>query len=90
MNENIKSKINRNLLYKQYIQNVRFESDFTLLKTFITELNELISFTKNLYSENLEKKLNNPLLQTKTFLKPFMTRKKSCNSTSLIKNQFCN
>ena len=68
MHENIKSKIKtRNLLYKQYIQNGRFESDFVLLETFITELNELISSSKSLYYENLGKKLNNPLLQTKTF-----------------------
>ena len=68
MNKNIKSKIEtRNLLYKQYIQNGRSESDFALLETFITELNELISSSKSLYYENLGKKLNNPLLQTKTF-----------------------
>ena len=68
MNKNIKSKIEtRNLLYKQYIQNGRSESDFALLETFITELNELISSSKSLYYENFGKKLNNPLLQTKTF-----------------------
>ena len=40
MNENIKPEIvTRNLHYKQYIQNGRFESDFALLETFITELN---------------------------------------------------
>ena len=68
MNENIKPEIEtRNLHYKQYIQNGRFESDFALLETFKTELNELISSSKSLYYENLGKKLNNPLLQTKTF-----------------------
>ena len=58
MDENIKSKIKtRNLLYKQYIQNGRFESDFLLLETFITEFNELIPFTKSLHYEDLGKKL---------------------------------
>ena len=58
MDENIKSKIKtRNLLYKQYIQNGRFESDFLLLETFITEFNELILFTKSLHYEDLGKKL---------------------------------
>ena len=38
MNETIKSKINaKNILYKKYIQNRRFETDFILLKIFITE-----------------------------------------------------
>ena len=38
-NENIKTKIKtRNLHYKQYIKKGRFESDFLLLETFITEL----------------------------------------------------
>ena len=44
MNEIIKSKIKtKNLFFKQYIQNGRFESDFVLLETLITEINELIS-----------------------------------------------
>ena len=68
MNEIINSKIKtKNLLSKQYIQNERFESDFVFLETLITEINELISSTKNLYYENLERKLNNPLLQAKTY-----------------------
>ena len=80
MNEIIKSKIKRkNLLFKQYIQNGRFESDFVFLENLITEINELISSTKNLYYENLAKKLNNPLLQAKTYwsiLKSFYNEKK--------------
>ena len=55
MNENRKSKI-KNLLYKQDKLNGRFESDFVLLETYMTGLNELISSTKNLYHENLGKK----------------------------------
>ena len=69
MNGNIKSKIKTkmNNTNKQYIQNGRFESDFVFLENLITEINELISSTKNLYYENLAKKLNNPLLQAKTY-----------------------
>ena len=56
INKNIKSKIKtKNLLFKQYIQNGRFESDFVFLENLITEINELISSTKNLYYENLAK-----------------------------------
>ena len=67
MNDNIKAEIKtKNLLFKQYMPNERIESDFGFLKALITELNELISSTKTLYYKNLAKKLNNPLLQTKT------------------------
>ena len=39
--ENIKLKIKiKNILYKQYIQNRKFETDFMFLETFMTELNE--------------------------------------------------
>ena len=80
MNEIIKSKTKtKNLLFKQYIQNGRFESDFVFLETLITEINELISPTKNVYYENLARKLNNPLLQAKTYwsiLKTFYNEKK--------------
>ena len=80
MNEIIKSKIKtKNLLFNQYIQNGRFESDFVFIENLITEINELISSTKNLYYENLVKKLNNPLLQAKTYwliLKSFFNEKK--------------
>ena len=80
MNEIIKSKIKRkNLLFKQYIQNGTFESDFVFLGNLITEINELISSTKNLYYENLAKRLNNPLPQAKTYwsiLKSFYNEKK--------------
>ena len=77
-NDTIKAKIKtKNLLFKQYIQHERFESDFGFLKALINELNELISST--LYYENLVKKLNNPLLQAKTYwsiLKTFYNDKK--------------
>ena len=59
----------------------RFESDFILLEKLITELKDLIFSTKTLYYENLAKKLNNPLLQTKTFgqySRLFIMIKKSC------------
>ena len=63
MNEIIKSKMKRrNKLYKQYIQNGRFENDFTLFERLVTEINDLICHTKALYYEDLGMKLNNPLL----------------------------
>ena len=64
----------------QFIQNGRSESEFTCLKNLIIELNKLIS----LYYENLAKKLNNPLLHTKTdwsIFKTFYNDKKPTNST---------
>ena len=80
MNEIIKSKIKtKNLYFKQDIQNGRFESDFIFLESLIIEINDLISSTKKLYYANLAKKLNNPLLQAKTYLsilKSFYSEKK--------------
>ena len=46
MDDTIKAKIKKELLFKQYIENERFESDFGFLKALITELNELISSKK--------------------------------------------
>ena len=80
MNETIKSKIKtRNKLYKQYIENGRFESDFMMIESLITEINDLITSTKDLYYNNLAKRLNNPLLQARTYwsiLKTFYNNKK--------------
>ena len=80
MNEIMKFKIKaKDNMNKKYIQNGRFESDFVLLETLINELNKLVSTTKALYYENLGKKLNNPLLQAKTYwsiLKTFHKGKK--------------
>ena len=43
MNKIIKSRVKtKNLLFKQYIQNSRFESDFLVLENLITGINELI------------------------------------------------
>ena len=68
MNETIKNKMKvRNNLFKQYIQNGRFESDFVVIERLGNELSDLISQTKALYYENLARKLNNPLLQAKTY-----------------------
>ena len=81
INKTIKLKIKaKGNMCKKYFQNGRFESDFVLLKTLIiTELNKLVSTTKMLYYENLGKKLNNPLLQAKSYwsiLKTFYNAKK--------------
>ena len=80
MNETVKLKIKlKNNIYNKYIQSGRFESDFLLLEILITELNELFNTTKALYYESLSKKLNNPLLEVKTYcsiLKKFYNEKK--------------
>ena len=80
MNENIKTKIKeKNAFYQKYMENGRLESDFILPEKLITELNDLIFSTKTLYYENLAKKLDNLLLQTKTYwsiLKTFYNNKK--------------
>ena len=56
MNETIKSKTKtKNKLYKQYIDNVRFESDFVLIETLITEINDLVTSTKDLIIKALQK-----------------------------------
>ena len=68
MNDSSKAKIKiKHLIFKQYMQNQIFESDFGLLKALVNELNELISLTKTLFFGNLVKKLNDPLLQAKTY-----------------------
>ena len=70
----------KNTFYRKYIENGRLKSDFILLEKLITELNDSIFSTKTLYYENLAKKLNNPLMQTKTYrsiLKTFYNDKKS-------------
>ena len=66
MNEIIKSKIKTKLLFKQYIQYGRFESEFVFLGTLITEINELISSTKNLIPPNIMKTLQNETKQSAT------------------------
>ena len=80
MDETIKNKMKvRNNLFEQYIPNGRFESDFILIERLGNELSDLISQTKSLYYENLARKLNNPLLQAKTYwwiLKTFNNDKK--------------
>ena len=93
MNETIKNKMKvRNNLFKQYIQNGRFENDFTLIERLGNELSDLISQTKALYYKNLARKLNNPLLQAKTYwsiLKTFCNDKKVPLIPSLlIDNKF--
>ena len=58
MNEITKSKKKKKKkkLYQQYIQNGRFESDLVFMESLIVELNDLISYTKDLHYENLAKK----------------------------------
>ena len=69
MNDIMKSKMNAKIkLYKQYIKNKRFESDFVFVESLVNEIDDLVSNAKNLYYDNLAKKLNNPLLQEKNLL----------------------
>ena len=80
INKTIKSKIKtKNKLFNKYIQNGRFGSDFVLVERSVTELSDLISHTKALYYENFANKLDNSLLQAKTYwliLKTFYNDKK--------------
>ena len=90
MNETVILKTKtKNNMYTKYIQKGRFESDFLLLETLITELYELINTTKALYYQNLSKKFNNPLLQEKPYwsiLKKFCSDKKTPLITPLLVN----
>ena len=61
------------------------------LETLITEINELISSTKNLYYKNLAKKLNNLLLKAKTYwsiVKTFYNEKKNPNKADIFNKFF--
>ena len=51
----MKKKTKKNKLYQQYIQNGSFESDLVFIESLIAELNDLISYTQDLYYENLAK-----------------------------------
>ena len=80
MNETIRLKIRaKNTMYNKYIQNERSESHFLLLETLKTEPNELTNAIKDLYYQNLSKRLNNRLLEAKShwsILKIFYNEKK--------------
>ena len=69
MNETIKSRIKTkiNFTNRKLIDNGKFEKDSVFIETLITEINDLITSTKDLYYKKLAKKLNNPLLQAKTY-----------------------
>ena len=50
MNEIMKSKMEtKNKLYQQYTQKGRFESDLVFFGSLTAELNDLISYKKDLY-----------------------------------------
>ena len=79
MNETIKLKIKtRGKLYKQYVENGRFESDFMIIETLVTEINDLITSTKDLYYNNLVAS-KNILVNSQNILQ---RQKNSHNSTS--------
>ena len=95
MNEIIKSKIKtKNLLFKQYIQNGRFESDFVLLETLITEINELISLWKSCEKTRESATASKNILVNSLNLLQFKNKKtiklkKPNNSTSFDRQYFC-
>ena len=65
------------------MENGRFESEFMMIQTLTTEINDLISATKDIYYNNLAKRLNNPLSQAKTYwsiLKTFHNDKKNSHN----------
>ena len=51
------------------------------IESLIAEFNDLTSYTKDLYYENLAKKLNNPLLQAKIY---WSILKSFCNDTKVL------
>ena len=57
----------RSKLYQQYTQNGWFERDLKFIESLIAELNDVSCYTKYLCYGNPAKKLNNPLLQAKTY-----------------------
>ena len=68
MSETIKSKMKaKTRLYKRYIKNRSFESDFVFIESLVNEINDLVSNAKNLYYNKLAKRLKNPLLPAKTY-----------------------
>ena len=74
MKEIIKSKMKiKSKLYKQYIQNRRFQSDFVFIERLVTENKT----TKTLYYENLAMKLIHCCKKKHIaqFLKHFITTK---------------
>ena len=80
---NLDNNINKSSCYS--ITTIKRNIDFVFLETLINEINELVIPTKNLHHENLAKKLNNPLLQAKTYwsiIKTFYNKKHPTNSTS--------
>ena len=52
-------------LYKQYIKNRRFESDFVFIESLVNEINGLVFNAKNLYYDNLAKKIKQSIAANK-------------------------
>ena len=66
MNKIIKSKMKaKSKLYKQYIKNRRFESDFVFIESLVNEINGLVFNAKNLYYDNLAKKIKQSIAANK-------------------------
>ena len=66
MDKIIKSKMKaKSKLYKQYIKNRRFESDFVFIESLVNEINGLAFNAKNLYYDNLAKKIKQSIAASK-------------------------
>ena len=52
-------------LYKQYIKNRRFESDFVFIESLVNEINGLVFNAKNLYYDKLAKKIKQSIAASK-------------------------
>ena len=91
MNENIKSKIKlKNMAYQVHIKKGKQETDFCALEESVRNLSDLILQTKTPYQENLEKKLHDPTLQSKTYwsiLKGFYNGKRVTVIPPLLVNE---
>ena len=57
----------KNRLCKQYIMNSRYENEFVFIECLISEINKIITSTKEFYYKILANGLNNPMLQAKIY-----------------------
>ena len=80
MNDDVKNKTKlKHKLYHRYWRQKRSNKDFAKLENFRNEIDNLISKSKKKYYQNINKKLNDPLTSSKTYLsttKTFFNGKK--------------
>ena len=61
------SKQKQNKLYQVHVKKGRQETDFCALEESVHNLNDVTLQTKTSYYKNLGKKINDPILQSKTY-----------------------